>query len=302
MKLTVVTINYNGSQETIKLLESLRRQTDSNFETIIIDNASEAADFENLEKYHAVNYGSARGTLIIKNNDNLGFSGGNNTGIRRALKPLASSGQETSSDWVILLNNDTWVKNDLVASLKPILAQKQGVVGLPLAEGGRTAYCGKIEWLKPTLAHVYQKPACRLLLPAAYYIIGGAMAIHKDVFGRIGLLDEKYFLYFEDADFVIRARKSAVPVSIINDAVISHGVSTTTRKLGSPLLLRYHYRNALYFNLKNGSWYIKLAVWPWSWAIALKQIIKIVMSKNTAESRAILNGVADFYKNRTGKI
>ncbi len=68
------------------------------------------------------------------------------------------------------------------------------------------------------------------------------------------------------------------------------------------MLLRYHYRNALYFNLKNGPWYIKLSVWPWSWMIVLKQIIKIMTMINTEQSKAILAGVMDFYKNNYGKL
>ena len=56
------------------------------------------------------------------------------------------------------------------------------------------------------------------------------------------------------------------------------------------MLLRYHYRNALYFNLKNGPWHIKLLVWPWSWLIITKQIIKIVVGKNKEQSLAILKG------------
>ena len=68
------------------------------------------------------------------------------------------------------------------------------------------------------------------------------------------------------------------------------------------MLLRYHYRNALYFNFKNGPWYIKLLTQPWSWLIALKQIIKIVIGKNKEQSLAILKGVGDWYAGRMGKL
>ena len=128
------------------------------------------------------------------------------------------------------------------------------------------------------------------------------MAIHKDVFEKIGLLDEKYFLYFEDADFSIRARKAGLDVSVAENLSVHHNVSSSAKKLGSPLLLQYHYRNALYFNLKNGPWYIKLLVWPWSWVVIIKQMSKLVINRNKKESEVILAGVIDFYKNKMGKM
>lgn len=288
MRISIITLNFNGSEDTIKLLGSLEEQTDKDFEVIVVDNASEETDYRNLQTFtDTLNLK----TRIIKNNRNLGFSGGNNVGIRQAL--------ENGSDWVVWLNNDTWVESTFIERLKSILSAKNGVVGIPLIEGDRVAYCGKVQWLKPTLQHIYakyntQKNKC--------YIIGGAAAIQKDIFQKVGLLDEKYFLYFEDADFSIRAKKAGLKISVADSLSVHHHTSSTTKKLGSPLLLRYHYRNALYFNSKNSPWYIKLLIWPWSLIIIAKQLIKLIMRKNIAQSRSILSGVIDFYRNSKGKI
>ncbi len=290
MKISIVTLNYNGSKETIELLKSLedKDQTDSDFEMIVVDNASEEADFIHITTSQVV-YPQVK---IVRNSENLGFSGGNNVGIRQAI--------QNGADWVVLLNNDTSVGKGLKEHLKAILRVKTGVIGIPLMEENhkQIVYCGKIQWLKPTLIHI---TTCEVVYPQAY-AIGGAMAIHRDVFEKIGFLDEKYFLYFEDADFSIRARKANIPISFYYDSLIYHNVSTSTKKLGSALLLRYHYRNALYFNLKNGPWYIKLAIWPWSWLIAIKQLIKLTINQDIEESKAILAGVIDFYKKRMGQI
>ena len=128
------------------------------------------------------------------------------------------------------------------------------------------------------------------------------LIFHKDIFEKIGFLDEKYFLYFEDVDFSIQARKAGFDISIADNLNVHHHVSSSAKKLGSPLLMRYHYRNALYFNLKNGPWYIKLLVWPWSWLIVIKQLGKITIKQNVEQSKAILAGVIDFYKNRMGQV
>ena len=134
------------------------------------------------------------------------------------------------------------------------------------------------------------------------YAIGGGMCICDSVFKKIGYLDENYFLYFEDADFSLKAQKFGITFYFPDKPVIHHSVSASTKKLGSPMLLRYHYRNALYFNLKNGPWYIKLLVWPWSWLNFSKQIFKIIIKRESEASKAILLGIIDFYLGRFGKI
>src|SRR3989344_1830862 len=319
MKISIVTLNYNGSEDTIKLLRSLKEQVDQDFEIIVVDNASEEADFKNLEKYYTTNQNLWRAALY-RNGKNLGFSGGNNVGIRQALHPSTRSprpeplgaesrdealgtkaGQETGSDWVILINNDTWVEKYFVERLKAVLGVKRGIVSLPMNEGDRTCYAGKVKWLsRPHRFHISDLNEAQKVKDI--YAIGGGMVIHKDVFEKIGFLDEKYFLYFEDIDYSVRARKNNILIETTNTPVVHHSVSSTTKKLGRPLILRYHYRNAVYFNLKNGTWYIKLLVWPWSWLIVIKQLGKLVTRRDVEQSKAILAGVIDFYKNKMGKI
>ena len=292
MSIFIVTINYNSSENTIKLLESLKNQIDKDFGIIVVDNNSNDVD-------KLMNYETTETNIIyIKNDRNLGFSGGNNMGIRRAL--------ENGSDWVLLLNNDTMPESRLIEHIKAKIdpstgsgrGGKEGIIGLALDEGEKTAFGGLIQWLKPTLKHVYN-PAN---LDKNSYTIGGAMLIHKSVFEKIGFLDENYFLYFEDADFTLRAKRAGVSISFLSKIKISHSVSASTKKLCSPTILKYHYRNALYFNLKNGPWYIKLLVWPWSCLIALKQIIKIIIGKNREQSLAILKGVGDWHAGKMGKL
>ena len=288
MKLVIVTVNYNSSENTIKLLESLKNQTDKDFVVIVVDNNSD--DVRKLMDYHT----SETNIIYIKNYQNLGYSGGNNVGIKKTLK--------NGSDWVLLLNNDTMPESHLIEQLRANLEGKDGIIGLALDEGDRTVFAGKTEWLKPTLIHITTSDVVMIKSVDKLYAIGGAILIHKNVFDKIGLLDENYFLYFEDADFCQRAKKAGILVSFISEIKISHAVSASTKKLGSPLLLRYHYRNALYFNLKNGPWYIKLLVWPWSWIIILKQIMKIIVGKNREQSLAILKGVGDWYAGRMEKL
>ena len=187
MRIGIVTLNFNNSKETLELLRSLIDQTDFDFETIVVDNASEESDFINLQTNISTSQVDYPQVKVVRNRENLGFSEGNNVGIRQTLK--------NGSDWVVLLNNDTWVERDFVERLRAVLSAKNGVVGIPLTEESQIAYCGKIQWLKPTLIHMTDL-RCRSVDKSQVYAIGGAMAVHKDIFEKISLLDEKYFLYF----------------------------------------------------------------------------------------------------------
>jgi GT2 family glycosyltransferase len=100
----------------------------------------------------------------------------------------------------------------------------------------------------------------------------------------------------------VRARRAGFKLTIAPDAVIHHNPSSSTSKLGAALLLRYHYRNAHLFNMKNAPFGIKILLPFWSIWIIMKQAAKIFVRKNSIASWAILSGVLDFYKGRFGKI
>ena|SRR3989344_1607539 len=295
MKITVSTINFNGAEKTIKLLESLKKQGDLDFEVVIIDNDSELSDFAKLKEWLASRSLSSH---LIRSK-NLGFSGGANASIKKSL--------ELGTDWVVLLNNDTWVESNFIEKLRILLASYQGIIGLPMDENKEgIAMGGHLQWLKARLSHGHRyikdrRPGLNKKSPVRY-AIGGGMVIHKSVFEKIGYFDENYFLYFEDTDYSVRAAKKEVPITFLTEPLVHHGVSASTKLLGIPALLRYHYRNALYFNHKNGPWYIKVLVWCWSGWVIGKQLTKILFGHKPTESLAVLKGVFDFYFGRMGKL
>lgn len=128
------------------------------------------------------------------------------------------------------------------------------------------------------------------------------MLIKREVLEKIGLFDERYFLYFEDADYCLRAQKAGYKLKIVPEELIHHKQSSSTSSLGAPILLHYHYRNAHLFNCKNGPFWVKFSLPFWSFFIIIKQLTKIILRHNVEISKAILAGVLDFYKGRFGKI
>jgi GT2 family glycosyltransferase len=135
------------------------------------------------------------------------------------------------------------------------------------------------------------------------YAIGAAMAVHCTVLETAGLLDERYFLYFEDADYSVRARRGGYPVHVMDVPAALHGVSVSTRKLGDPLLLRYHARNALLFNATHAPLWARITLPFASLFGILTQAAKLLLvPSRRAASRGIALGIVDFYAKRFGHI
>ena len=290
-RVTIVILQYNNSQDTIRCLNSVKELDYPNYSIIAVDNASGSKDFNNL-RFFIESIQDPRLTLI-PSEQNLGYASGNNLGIKQAM--------ENGSDYVFVLNPDTIVDKNTLTKLVEAgeSDSRTGILGPAIDEGQRTIYGGRIEWLKPELQHHEERQTVTKKL----YIPGAAMLIKRQVIEKIGLPDERYFLYFEDADYCVRAMQSGYTMAMVPEVKVTHNVSTSTSQLGSALLLRYHFRNAHLFNWGNGPWYIRLALPFWSIFIMIKQLIKIVfMSPKREISRAILAGVIDFYRGRFGKI
>lgn len=302
-KVSVVILQFNNSEDTIRCLESVKELDYDNLEVIVVDNASKVKHFNAVRFFveSQEKIGETRFKLITSRS-NLGYAGGNNIGTKYAL--------ENSADYVLILNPDTTVKSNLLTKLVETAKKnpKAGIIGTAINEGDRIVYCGEIKWLKPELEHLTQKPLPRRQagktrnLKPDFYIPGVAMLISKRVFEKIGFLDEKYFLYFEDADYSLRAKKAGYNLGIEKKTMVYHQASASTSSLGAPLLLRYHYRNAHLFNAKNAPLWARILLPFWSIWIIIKQAIKILFNVKPKISHAILNGVLDFYRGRFGKL
>lgn len=294
----IIILQYNHSPDTIKCLNSVGKITYPNWQTVVVDNASQSSEKDNITNYLK----SQSNIVLLENEKNLGYAGGNNVGIKYALTHGA--------DYVFILNNDTTVESDLLDKLIAVVENDSqvGIVGPAIKEGGsskdsgQVAYYVKISWLKAELKHYHQPPHKKYLEPKEY-VIGAAMLIKKEVLKKIEGFDEIYFLYFEDADLCLRAQLAGYRLKIAPEATISHQVSTSTSALGKSLILRYHMRNALIFNSLNAPWPARFSLIFWSTYILLKNFLKVFLFPSKVPAgEAIIDGVLDFYKNRYGKI
>ncbi len=276
-KVSIIVLGYNKSDHTLACLESLTKLAYSDFDVIVVDNASDVQHLKAVEYWIESRHDSR--FMLHASQENLGYSGGNNLGIKKAL------GQ--GSEYVLILNNDVVVEPNFIESL---LEADKDIVGVER---------GNIRFFKTELP-LQKESSNGIDLTHFEYLSGLAFLVKRKVFEKIGLFDERYFLYFEDVDFSIKAFEAGFSLCIVR-ARYTHSTSATSSSLGAATLLYYHTRNALLFNKNFGPWWMEFALPFWRWGFKIEQHIKIFLGKNVEISRAILQGVKDFERGIFGQ-
>lgn len=285
--ITLVTVNYQDPSHTLRLIDDLNAQTRNDFCLVVIDNNSDPKHREQLQQRAT---SQSFSLTIIWSATNRGFAGGTNQGLRWA--------QEHGASWMLIINNDTRVEPSFIEDLHSQLATQQaGIIGLPIVEHGRRIYSGTIKWLQTQLHHSEETPS------EHSYIIGAGILLDATTLAQLGPLDERYFLYFEDTEYTLRARKQGIRVGCISHPIIIHTPSQSTSKLSRALLLRYHTRNALLLNQTHGPWWVRMLVPAWTTSILIRNIVKyLCMPSSRDYARAIIQGACDTILHRYGKI
>lgn len=225
-----------------------------------------------LNSLKKLNYDNFEIIVIDNDKENRGFAGGNNIGIKQAL--------EKGADYVLLLNNDTVVEPDFLRELVKVgeSDKKIGILG-PIG--------GKITRFYTKGIHVTEN---------IDYISGACMLVKRGVIEKIGLMHEDYFLYFEDVEWCLKARKVGYKCVLVPEAKIWHKVSSSA-KAESFSYIYYHFRNGLLLAKRNAPFFIKLLAYFVSFLVYVKQLIK----SPSKWTKAIKLGIGDFYKGKTGK-
>lgn len=241
----VVVLNYKGMDDTVECIESLVRQSFSNFTIICVENGSHDGSAEKL-KVLEKKYGDK---LIVRYNEkNLGFDGGVNTGIRWALK--------NNYDYVALLNNDAtadkdWLKNLVEASGK----YNSGITtGLLLRENGKTIDSSGDWYSKWGLGFPRNRGDKAEKAPEAGFVFGatgGATLFSLDMIREIGLFDEDFFAYYEDNDISFRAQLAGWKVYYEPTAVAYHKLMQTSGRMRSGFATYQTFKNLPLVFVKN---------------------------------------------------
>jgi len=270
----VILVNWNGEDDTVDCVESLKNVTYPNFKVIISDNGSEE---KSLEKIRPL---ASEMVEVMENNANLGFSGGNNVAMEKALKE--------GYDYCMLLNNDTTVEPDFLDKLVDVAEsdEKIGAVGSKIyfyfePDKGKVWYGGgKFSWIfggsHMQYEHVDEDHPHDTKPREVDYITGCTFLVKAKVLREVGLLFEDFFLYYEDTDWSMRIQKAGYKTIHAPFSKVYHKVSRSSEKLGNPKIYYYHVRNALLLSKRNAPWYIRPGVYVWSVWQYFKQIIKYI--------------------------
>ncbi len=246
----VVTVTYNSGRVISEFLQCLLAQTHRRFVLYVVDNASRDNTLEQVKVL------SDARIVLIENAQNLGFAAGVNQGIRAAL--------ESGCDSILIINNDTAFEPQLIARLLAGMLKHGCQMAAPkmlfYQDPSRIwAAGGSIAWtrgLRPkhfgygqTDRGQFDQPRIVTFAPLCCTLISA------DVFRRVGLLDSQYFVYFEDIDFMYRARKAGVKLIYLPDAVLRHHRHALTGGAKSEFTIRQSTKNYFYFLLKHfGFW------------------------------------------------
>lgn len=303
IKLFTVILNFNGGKDTIKCLDSLKKADTRGIEhqVVVVDNASNGG-VHGIRKFKWVK--------IIENRENLGFTGGNNIGIKHAL--------QEGADFVMILNNDTILDKSTILQLVKV-AEKRTDAGIfspkiYFAQGfefhkkqykkderGKVLWYagGRIDWdnVLGSNRGVDEVDIGRYnRISETDFATGACMLIRREVLEQVGVFDDKYFLFFdekyfmylEDADLSQRTREAGWKVLYVPDSHLWHKVAGSSA-IGSDLNDYFITRNRMLFGMCYASLRAKFAL--------VRESVKLFISGRQWQRQ----GIIDFYLGKFGK-
>ena len=239
-KVGIILVNYNSYKDTVSCLSSINKIQYKNYIVYVVDNCSTNNSVFEISRYIKGN----EQTRLIVSAENLGFSGGNNLAIKEALKD--------GVDFLLLLNNDTIVSENFLNTIMEY-ANEYSIVSPRIMYGkerNKIWYGGGK--LSKQLGRARHEQIGKKYSFSKHngtrkvtFVSGCCMLFSKNIIRKIGLLEEKYFLYYEDTEFCWRAQKSGIDLIYAGSSYIYHNVSSSTGH-HSPLMNYYKIRNRLY--------------------------------------------------------
>lgn len=236
----IILVNYNGLKDTVECVNSIIKSDYDNYRIIVVDNHSKDANTIKKDSFL-----QSKCDVIVAE-DNLGFSYGNNVGIQYASKKY-------NPKYFLLLNNDTIIQPDTISVLVDNMHGKEGT-GIATCQINMY-YAPELVWFgggvfnfKTGIAdmpEIGKKESVHLQGSREITFASGClMLISDEVIDRIGLLDDSFFMYSEDADYCCKVLKAGFTISYTNSTKIFHKVSASTGA-HSPMQQYYMFRNNL---------------------------------------------------------
>lgn len=298
----IIILNWNGLKDTIECIESLKKIKYQNYKIIVVDNASSNDEAYALrEKY-------PEGIDILLAKENYGYTGGNNIGIEYAL-------EKYNPDFILILNNDIIVDQDFLNHLVNVAQSDPqiGIVGgkvyyhrypnlIQAAGAGLNMYFGKFYHIGDRKIdhkrYDYQK--------RVDYVMGCCMLIKRKVIEKVGLLDERYFCYWDESDYCFRCHRVGYDVVYTPLAKIWHKnpvklkIWEHSQNKGRKTILPYYFstRNNFIFMRKHANTlqYISFILYFFTFRFIFQTGVCLVFHRDYQRYIALWKGIIDGIK------
>lgn len=294
----IIVVNWNGKADTLTCLSSLAEMDTAgcNVKIVVVDNASTDGSVEAIKKAFPK-------VTVLESPVNEGFTGGNNRGMRFAM--------DEGADFLWLLNNDTIVDTKVLAGfLRVFQDDSVGIAGSKIyfapghefhhdrygkKERGRVIWYagGLVDWANMYASHrgVDEVDRGQFDIPKdTDFITGCSFMMRRDVVEKIGYLDDKFFLYLEDLDYSLRARKAGFRALYAPGSIVWHINAGSTGKPGHGLHQYYLTRNRLLIGMRYAPMRTKLAL--------AREAIRFVFGSSAVLRRAVLDFILGRFGNR----
>lgn len=226
----ILILNWKSAPDTIKCVESIQSSSFTNYKILLIDNSSPDNSEKTLRDYFP-------DFPFIQTGSNLGYAGGNNLGIQYALK--------AGADFVWILNPDIRAASDALTHLVSFMVKNErvGIVGPRFCAiygekktviDGYEVYPEKGYVVSPNISKQQDQPNGK----QPGFISGSSMLIRSSLFKNIGLMREDFFLYLEEVEFNLRAKKFGSEVDVCREAFVTHMNTRQERTFDGWYLLR----------------------------------------------------------------
>lgn len=233
-------LHYGNVLPTTKAcITSILKKEKGKYQIVLVNN--------NTETLTKDVFSDNKNITIINNGKNMGFAAGANVGIRYALSKKA--------DYIILLNNDTILENPIIQKFIQFLQSEKhaGIVGpaITFLYQGKQIYDlgGRVNTLWGRTSHDEVIEIIHSSPRKVTYVSGCCMMIKSEVFQKTGLLDENFFLYYEDVDFCLRAKEKGYASYVLPSVILHHELSKTIGKI-TPLAVYNQTKSGLLFGKK----------------------------------------------------
>ena len=286
-KILILILNWNGKKDTLECLASLQAADQTPlFATLVVDNGSTDDSVTTLRSAFPE-------VPILETHENLGFAGGNNAGIRWAL--------EKSFDWILLLNNDTIVAPDFIKHFLAATKKKpEGkIFGAKIYRYHERTHLDHLGGFWNASTAEFESGAAGKIDDGSFeemrqveYVCGCALLMHRNVPEKIGLLEESFFLLWEETDFCTRARQAGFSIWTAPKAKLWHKVSASFVG-GKPHMHYFWWRNRLHYVARNCTFAEKKALYRKILAPEMLKCFKLALLKNLQSGLLTLVGRSD---------